>query len=83
MDIKTKFGVGDYIWIAEFIHGDNIFIPVLSRIDKINISIRRYYGSNIVYFLDFLSSSEFSEDQLFATEEDCQAVCDKKNDDLF
>ena len=78
MDIKTKYNVGDSVWIERFNFDKNEYIPDARKIIVIGIYVREK-SLNIIYSLDTLYLQSFSEDQLYATKEECQEVCDKKN----
>ena len=78
MDIKTKYNVGDSVWIERFNFDKNEYVPDARKI--IDIAIYAMEKSlNIIYSLDTLYLQRFSEDQLYASKEECQEVCDKKN----
>ena len=78
MNIKTKYNVGDTVWIIRFNYDRNEYVPDARKIVQIAIYIREK-SLNIIYSLDTLYLQSFSEDQLYATKEECQEVCDKKN----
>ena len=78
MNIKTKFKPGDTVWIIRFDFDKNEYIPDDRNIIEIAIYVREK-SLNIIYSLDTPYLQSFSEDQLYATKEECQEVCDKKN----
>ena len=78
MNIKTKYNVGDTVWIIRFNYDRNEYVPDARKIVQIAIYIREN-SLNIIYSLDTLYLQSFSEDQLYATKEECQEVCDKIN----
>ena len=78
MNIKTKFKPGDTVWIIRFDFKKNEYIPDARKIVQIAIYIREN-SLNIIYSLDTLYLQSFSEDQLYASEKECQIACDKKN----
>ena len=78
MKIETKYNVGDSVWIERFNFDKNEYIPYARKI--IDIAIYAMEKSlNIIYSLDTLYLQRFSEDQLYASKEECQIACDKKN----
>ena len=78
MNIKTKYNVGDTVWIIRFNFDKNEYVPDARKI--IDIAIYAMEKSlNIIYSLDTLYLQRFSEDQLYASKEECQIACDKKN----
>ena len=79
MDIKTKYNVGDSVWIERFNFDKNEYVPDARKIVQIAIYIREN-SLNIIYSLDTLYLQSFSEDQLYASEKECQIACDKKNE---
>ena len=78
MNIKTKLKPGDTVWIIIFDFKKNEYIPDARKIVEIAIYVREK-SLNIIYSLDTPYLQSFSEDQLYATKEECQEVCDKKN----
>ena len=78
MNIKTKYNVGDTVWIIRFNYDRNEYVPDARKIIEIAIYVREK-SLNIIYSLDTLYLQSFSEDQLYATKEECQIACDKKN----
>ena len=77
MRIETKYNVGDIVWIERFDFEKNEYIPDARKIIVIGIYVRE--KSLNIYSLDTLYLQSFSEDQLYATKEECQEVCVKKN----
>ncbi len=78
MRIETKYNVGDIVWIERFDFDKNEYVPDARKI--IDIAIYAMENSlNIIYSLDTLYLQSFSEDQLYASEKECQIACDKKN----
>ena len=78
MNIKTKFKPGDTVWIIRFDFDKNEYIPDDRKIVEIAIYVREK-SLNIIYSLDTLYLQRFSEDELYASKEECKEVCDKKN----
>jgi len=78
MNIKTKYNVGDTVWIIRFDFDKNEYIPDARKIVQIAIYVREK-SLNIIYSLDTLYLQSFSEDQLYASKKECKEVCDKKN----
>jgi len=78
MKIETKYNVGDSVWIERFNFDKNEYIPYARKIIEIAIYVREK-SLNIIYSLDTLYLQRFSEDQLYASKEECQIACDKKN----
>ena len=79
MRINTKYNVGDTVWIIKFDYDRNEYVPDARKIVQIAIYIREN-SLNIIYSLDTLYLQSFSEDQLYASEKECQIACDKKNE---
>ena len=79
MRINTKFKPGDTVWIIRFDFKKNEYIPDARKIVEIAIYVREK-SLNIIYSLDTLYLQSFSEDQLYASEKECQIACDKKNE---
>ena len=78
MKVETKYNVGDTVWIIRFNYDRNEYVPDARKIIEIAIYVREK-SLNIIYSLDTLYLQRFSEDQLYASKEVCQEVCDKKN----
>ena len=78
MNIKTKYNVGDTVWIIRFNYDRNEYVPDARKIIEIAIYAREK-SLNIIYSLDTLYLQRFSEDELYASKEECKEVCDKKN----
>ena len=78
MRINTKYNVGDTVWIIKFDYDKNEYVPDERKIVQIAIYVREN-SLNIIYSLDTLYLQRFSEDQLYASKEECQIACDKKN----
>ena len=78
MKIETKYNVGDSVWIERFNFDKNEYIPYARKIIEIAIYVREK-SLNIIYSLDTPYLQRFSEDQLYASKEECQIACDKKN----
>ena len=78
MNIKTKYNVGDTVWIIRFNYDRNEYVPDARKIIEIAIYVREK-SLNIIYSLDTPYLQSFSEDQLYASKEECQEVCDNKN----
>jgi hypothetical protein len=78
MNIKTKYNVGDTVWIIRFNYDRNEYVPDARKIVQIAIYIREN-SLNIIYSLDTLYLQSFSENQLFNSREACQSACDQKN----
>jgi len=76
MNIKTKYNVGDTVWIIRFDFDKNEYVPDDRKIIEIAIYVREK-SLNIIYFLDALYLQ--TEDELYASKEECKEVCDKKN----
>ena len=78
MKIETKYSLGDTVWIERFNFDKNEYVPDARKI--IDIAIYAMEKSlNIIYSLDTLYLQRFSEDELYASKEECQIACDKKN----
>ena len=78
MNIKTKYNVGDTVWIIRFDFDKNEYIPDARKIVEIAIYVREKC-LNMIYSLDTLYLQSFSENQLFNSREACQSACDQKN----
>ena len=78
MRIETKYNVGDIVWIERFDFDKNEYVPDARKIIEIAIYVREK-SLNIIYSLDTPYLQRFSEDQLYASKEECQIACDKKN----
>ena len=76
MKIETKYNVGDSVWIERFNFDKNEYVPDDRKIIEIAIYVREK-SLNIIYFLDALYLQ--TEDELYASKEECKEVCDKKN----
>ena len=81
MKIETKFNAGDTIWIKEFNPEAKKFMPESWQIDHINIKISKDGNVETRYYLGWWQG--FWEDQIYATEEECQSACDQKNDEIY
>ena len=81
MRINTKFKPGDTIWIKEFNSEAKKFMPESWQIDHINIKISKDGNVETRYYLGWWQG--FWEDQIYATEEECQLACDQKNDEIY
>jgi len=79
MRINTKYNVGDTVWIIKFDYDKNEYVPDERKIVQIAIYIMEN-SLNIIYSLDTPYLQSFSEDQLYASEKECQIACDKKNE---
>ena len=79
MKVETKYSLGDTVWIERFNFDKNEYVPDERKIVQIAIYIREN-SLNIIYSLDTLYLQSFSEDQLYASEKECQIACDKKNE---
>jgi hypothetical protein len=79
MKIETKYNVGDTVWIPKLDRGSGIYLPEEKNIEEIAIYIRKKSNINIIYFFPLLPFNGFDADELYATKEECQEVCDKKN----
>ena len=80
MKIETKFNAGDTIWIKEFNPEAKKFMPESWQIDHIDIKISKDGNVEVRYYLGWWQG--FWEDQIYATEEECQDACDQKNDEI-
>jgi len=78
MNIKTKYNVGDTVWIIRFNYDRNEYVPDARKIIEIAIYAMEK-SLNIIYSLDTLYLQSFSENQLFNSREACQSACDQKN----
>jgi len=77
MRIETKYNVGDIVWIERFDFDKNEYVPDARKI--IDIAIYAMEKSlNIIYSLDTPYLQSFSEDQLYASEKECQIACEMK-----
>jgi len=83
MRINTKFKPGDTVWIKEFNPEAKKFMPELWPIYHINIWISKDGNIDIRYYLGRNWWQGFWEDQIYATEEECQLACDQKNDEIY
>ena len=81
MKIEMKFNAGDTIWIKEFNPEAKKFMPESWQIDHIDIKISKDGNVEVRYYLGWWQG--FWEDQIYATEEECQAACDQKNDEIY
>jgi len=76
MKVETKYSIGDTVWIIRFNHDRNEYVPDDRKIVEIAIYVREK-SLNIIYSLDALYLQ--TEDELYASKEECKEVCDKKN----
>ena len=79
MEIETKYSIGDTVWIIKFDFNKSEYVPEAMEVDEIAIHIRKNSNTNIIYFFPLLPFNGFYEDELYATKEECQKSCDKKN----
>ncbi len=77
MRINTKFKPGDTVWIKEFNSEAKKFMPESWQIYRINIWISKDGNIETRYYLGW--SQGYFEYELYATEDECKEVCDKKN----
>ena len=72
MEIETKYSIGDTVWIIKFDFNKSEYVPEAMVVDEIAIHIRRNsnFGKDMYGVL---------EEKLFATKDECQKSCDKKN----
>lgn len=73
MEIRTKFNVGDYIWCVGFNYDDEEEI-FFGEIKDIKVSHNENFYS--ITSCDYI---EFNEKNCFATKEEAQKECDKRN----
>jgi len=79
MNIETKYKAGDKVWFVNFSFKKDCFVPEENKIDRVVIHIMKNGNIKVIYFIDYLSFIGFYEDQLYATEEECQQECDRRN----
>lgn len=80
MEIKTKFNVGDFVWVL-YKDKDNWKIIGL-QIEYIHIEKTIFYG---IYDIDDIDSNipcQWEEQDCFATIEEAQKECDRRNGDM-
>lgn len=79
MEIKTKFNVGDKVWVTEPYYENNrqYYKPLKIRITNIVIDIDNL-GVEIRYLSVDTQFTNF-DDTMFKTKEQAQAECDKRN----
>ena len=72
MEIETKYSIGDTVWIIKFDFNKSEYVPEAMVVDEIAIRIRKNsnFGKDMYGVL---------EEKLFATKDECQKSCDKKN----
>jgi len=72
MEIETKYSIGDTVWIIKFDFNKSEYVPEAMVVDEIAIHIRKNsnFGKDMYGVL---------EEKLFATKDECQKSCDKKN----
>ena len=79
MEIRTKFDVGDKVWIIDcfenFEHNAEWFVHYEMEIDGIKIEIE---DDEITIFYCFVDTGE-PEELCFATKEEAQKECDRRN----
>jgi hypothetical protein len=90
MNIKTKFNIGDIIWVCNSKYipeknkckkcghsaGEFMYVPEKYKIAEIDIFISEE-GNNITYYTK--RDSSFPEDDCFLTKQECQKQCSKLN----
>jgi len=85
MEIKTKFNVGDYVWFIDYeTKGLTIthwYVVKSFQIYKIKICLYNdeYESDSIVYSNVRSGISQIEEDLCFATKEQAQKECDRRN----
>lgn len=78
IDVETERNIGDIVWIAEWTGDDTKYMPGRARISGIDIKIYDKAVRNISYFIGD-TVMIYSDSELFATKEECQAECDRLN----
>lgn len=75
MEIKTKFNIGDRVYILEILHRKWVVIPYSLNYDCVitEIAIR----DDGIYYRNCLSI--YSEKDCFLTKEEAQKECDRRN----
>lgn len=83
VNVKTKFNVGDEVWVSGYFH-DTFFPSKHSlKISEINIEIDA--SQLIIYYLvtmdygGLTTIDKYSENACFSTYEECTKWCDEHN----
>lgn len=89
MEVKTKFNIGDKIFVVE-LSGYGVSYIYDGIIGQINIKIFKECGARIFYGIDIglntpeeenclVPKEEAVEENCFSTKEQAQAECDRRN----
>ena len=79
MKIETKYDVDDKVWVVERSYAENKYYANSSTIWMLNINVYVKEKANIGYCLRGYYEGCFYDSELFATEAECQAECDRLN----
>jgi hypothetical protein len=82
MKIETKFDVDDKVWKVEKSYSENKYYAKSSIVWMLKINVYTKEEVNIGYDLRGYYGGCFYDNELFATEAECQAECDRLNDIL-
>jgi len=78
MDIKTKFNVGEEVYSVIFDTGSRKFISEKITIAEVNI-LKNKTGTFIRYSSQIWGSDSLFEDNLYKSEKDCIAECQRRD----
>ena len=90
MKVETKYSIGDTVWYEEYDNDSDTFIPEELKIKYIQVVNWKENSFDITYFGQIVVNDDsnidilyfdcpFWEGLLYASKEECQEVCDKKN----
>lgn len=82
MKIETKYDVDDIVWKIEKSYAENKYVPKSATIWMLKICVYGKENYYTYYDLRGYYSGCFYDNELFATEAECQAECDRLNDIL-
>jgi len=82
MKIETKYDVDDKVWKVEKSYSENKYYAKSSTIWMLKINVYEKGKAEIGYDLPYYYGRCFYDNELFATEAECQAECDRLNDIL-
>jgi len=79
MKIETKYDVDDIVWKVEKSYAENKYVPKSATVWMIKINVYEKEKANIGYDLRGYYSGCFYDNELFATEDEAEAECDRLN----
>lgn len=79
MKIETKYDVNDKVWVVEKSYSENKYYAKSAIVWMLKINVYTKEESNIGYDLQDHYGRCFYDSELFATEAECQAECDRLN----